>query len=165
FKHMKRYPQIYALLSCIILINLAAHAVQSTWSYYTMEKFAWDEKMVGISLGFIGILLTIVQAGLLRIIIPKLGLSKSILIGLFLSTVDLPLVDLVSASRMLFAASVLYVCGGIGGPAPQSLNSNLTPHTQQGQIRAGIASVISLTAISGPLMMSNLVAFFTKDNT
>ena len=165
FKHMKRYPQIYALLSCIILINLAAHAVQSTWSYYTMEKFAWDEKMVGISLGFIGILLTIVQAGLLRIIIPKLGLSKSILIGLFLLTVALPLIGLVSSSGMLFAASVLYVCGGIGGPALQSLISNLTPHNEQGQIQGGIASVISLTAIFGPLMMSNLFAFFTKDNT
>lgn len=165
FKHMKRYPQIYALLSCIILINLAAHAVQSTWSYYTMEKFAWDEKMVGISLGFIGILLTIVQAGLLRIIIPKLGLSKSILIGLFLLTVALPLIGLVSSSGMLFAASVLYVCGGIGGPALQSLISNLTPHNEQGQIQGGIASVISLTAIFGPLMMSNLFAFFTKENT
>lgn len=165
FKHMKRYPQIYALLSCIILINLAAHAVQSTWSYYTMEKFSWDEKMVGISLGFIGILLTIVQAGLLRIIIPKLGLSKSILIGLFLLTVALPLIGLVSSSGMLFAASVLYVCGGIGGPALQSLISNLTPHNEQGQIQGGIASVISLTAIFGPLMMSNLFAFFTKDNT
>src|SRR5690606_676058 len=53
FKHMKKYPQIYALSTCIFLVHLAAHAVQTTWSYYTMEKFAWDEKMVGISLGFI----------------------------------------------------------------------------------------------------------------
>src|SRR5690606_22735368 len=165
FKHMKRYPQIYALLSCIILINLAAHAVQSTWSYYTMEKFAWDEKMVGISLGFIGILLTIVQAGLLRIIIPKLGLSKSILTALFLLAVALPVIGLVSSSGMLFAASLLYVCGGIGGPALQSLISNLTPPNEQGQNQGGIASIVSLTAIIGPLMMSSLFAYFTRQNT
>src|SRR5690606_9441788 len=165
FEHMKKYPQVYALIICIFLINLAAHAVQSTWSYYTMEKFSWDEKMVGISLGFIGILLTVVQAGLLRIVIPKLGLSRSILTGLLFLTLALPLIGLVSSSGMLFAASVLYVCGGIGGPALQSLISNLTPHNEQGQIQGGIASVISLTAIFGPLMMSNLFAFFTKDNT
>ncbi|MBD1423622.1 TCR/Tet family MFS transporter [Sphingobacterium chuzhouense] len=165
FKHMKKYPQIYALIICIFLVNLAAHAVQSTWSYYTMEKFAWDEKMVGISLGFIGTLLTIVQAGLLRIVIPRLGLPKSILTGLFFLTLALPLIGIVPSSWMLFAASVLYVCGGIGGPAIQSLVSNLTPSNEQGQIQGGIASVISLTAIFGPLMMSNLFSFFTKENT
>lgn len=121
--------------------------------------------MVGISLGFIGTLLTIVQAGLLRIVIPKLGLPNSILTGLFFLTLALPLIGLVSSSWMLFTASVLYVCGGIGGPAIQSLISNLTPLNEQGQIQGGIASVISLTAIFGPLMMSNLFSFFTKENT
>lgn len=162
FRHMKKYPQIYALIACIFLINLSAHAVQSTWSYYTMEKFAWDEKMVGISLGFIGTLLTIVQAGLLRVVIPKLGLPKSVLIGLLFYSISLPLIGLAPTTSMLFAASVLYVCGGIGGPAIQSLISNLTPANEQGQIQGGIASVVSLTAIFGPLMMSNLFAVFTK---
>src|SRR5690606_28871323 len=73
--------------------------------------------------------------------------------------------ELVPLSGMLFAASVDYVCGGIGGSAHQRLISNHTPHNEQGQIQGGIASVISLTAIFGPLMMSNLFAFFTKDNT
>ncbi|KGE15470.1 TCR/Tet family MFS transporter [Sphingobacterium deserti] len=164
FRHMAKYPQIFALVLCIFLVNIAAHAVQSTWSYYTMEKFQWDEKMVGISLGFIGTLLTIVQAGLLRIAIPKLGLPKSILIGLLLHTLSLPLIGLANSTFMLYAVSILYVCGGIGGPALQSLISNLTPTNEQGQIQGGIASIISLTAIFGPLLMSNLFAVFTKDN-
>lgn len=165
FKHMKKYPQIYALITCIFLVNLAAHAVQTTWSYYTMEKFAWDEKMVGISLGFIGALLTIVQAGLLRVVIPKLGLPKSVLMGLFFNTISLPIIGLVPTTWMLFAASVIYVCGGIAGPAIQSLISNLTPPNEQGQIQGGIASMVSLTAIFGPLMMSNLFSIFTKVDT
>lgn len=164
FRHMRRYPQIYALVSCIFLVNLSAHAVQSTWSYYTMEKFQWDEKMVGISLGFIGALLTIVQAGLLRIAIPKLGLANAILLGLFFNTISLPLLGLASSTMLLFTYSVIYVCGGIAGPAIQSLISNLTPTDEQGQIQGGIASLVSLTAIFGPLLMSNLFAFFTKED-
>jgi len=165
FKHMKRYPKIYALVACIFLVNMAAHAVQSTWSYYTMEKFHWDEKMVGISLGFIGMLLTIVQAGLLRVIIPKLGLPRSILLGLLFNACSLPLLGLATDTWMLFAFSILYVCAGIGGPALQSLISNLTPPNEQGQIQGGIASIVSLTAIIGPLMMSSLFAYFTRQNT
>lgn len=165
FRHMKRYPQIYALISCIFLINIAAHAVQSTWSYYTMEKFGWDEKMVGLSLGFIGVLLTIVQAGLLRIIIPKLGLPKAILLGLLLYSLSLPLMGLAPTTQFLFASSFIYVFAGIAGPAVQSMISNLTPSTEQGQIQGGIASLISLTAIIGPLLMSSLFSFFTKKGT
>ncbi|MFD2594177.1 TCR/Tet family MFS transporter [Sphingobacterium griseoflavum] len=161
FQHMKKYPQIYALVSCIFLVNLAAHAVQSTWSYYTMEKFQWTEKMVGLSLGFIGTLLTIVQAGLLRVTIPKLGLPRSILVGLSLHSISLPLMGLATATWSLYAFSVLYVCGGIAGPAMQSMISNLTPSNEQGQIQGGVASLVSLTAIIGPLLMSNLFAFFT----
>ncbi|HMR18118.1 MAG TPA: TCR/Tet family MFS transporter, partial [Sphingobacterium sp.] len=74
FLHLKSYPRTTALVICIFLINLAANAVHSTWAYYTMEKLGWTERAVGLSLGFIGTLLMIVQAGLIRVIIPKLGL-------------------------------------------------------------------------------------------
>lgn len=162
FIHMKKYPKIYVLIACIFLVNIAAHAVQSTWSYFTMEKFQWDERMVGISLGFIGTLLMIVQAGLLRIIIPKLGLPKSILLGLFFYSISLPLMGFAPTTTMLFGSAILYVCAGIGGPALQSMISNLTPQNEQGQIQGGIASIVSLTAIIGPLTMSNLFSEFTK---
>src|SRR5690606_40841274 len=101
------------------------HSVQSSWSYYTMEKFKWDERMVGYSLGFIGVLLTLVQAGLIRLIIPKLGLPKSILLGLLFISVSLFAIGAAQSTLWLFIVSIFYVCGGIAGPAIQSSISNL----------------------------------------
>lgn len=165
FRHIRKYPNIMPLLLCVFLINIAAHAVQSTWSYFTMEKFHWDERMVGYSLGIIGVLLTIVQAGLIRVIIPKLGLPKSIVLGLCLNSISLLAFGLAGTSMMLFAVSVLYVLGGIAGPAIQSSISNSTPANEQGQIQGGLTSIISLTAIIGPLLMTSLFSFFTKKNS
>ncbi|MGY5252397.1 TCR/Tet family MFS transporter [Sphingobacterium spiritivorum] len=162
FRYIAKYPQIKPLIVCIFLINVAAHAVQSTWSYYTMERYAWNERMVGISMGFIGVLLAIVQAGLLRIIIPKLGLPKSIVIGLSLYVISFPLMAFSSEPWMLFATSVPFVFAGIAGPAMQSFISNHTPNNEQGQIQGGITSIVSLTAIFGPPLMSNIFAFFTN---
>ncbi len=162
FKHIGRYPQIQPLVICIFLINVAAHAVQSTWSYYTMERFGWNERMVGYSLGFIGVLLTIVQAGLIRIIIPKLGIPKSIIFGLLLNSVSFLLMGFAGSTAMLYVASVFYVFAGIGGPAIQSSISNQTPANEQGQIQGGLTCIISLTAIIGPLLMTSLFSFFTK---
>ncbi|MFD1164612.1 TCR/Tet family MFS transporter [Sphingobacterium daejeonense] len=164
FRHIKKYPIIMPLVVCIFLINLAAHAVQSTWSYFTMEKFQWNERMVGYSLGVIGILLTIVQAGLIRVIIPKLGLAKSIVTGLFLNCISLFAFGIVDTTLLLFVTSIFYVFAGIAGPAMQSSISNHTPANEQGQIQGGLTSIISLTAIIGPLVMTSLFSFFTKKN-
>lgn len=87
------------------------------------------------------------------------------MIGLSLVTVSLPLIGFANHSWMLFAASIPYVLGGIGSPATQSLISNLTPTNEQGQIQGGIASIISLTAIIGPPMMSNLFSYFTDEKS
>ncbi|MBP3942367.1 TCR/Tet family MFS transporter [Sphingobacteriaceae bacterium WQ 2009] len=162
FKFLAQFPKIKVLILVIFLINIGAHAVQSTWSYYTMERYGWNERMVGISLGFIGVLLAIVQAGLLRLIIPKLGLANSIVVGIALNCIAMPLMGLAAAPWMLFAASIPYVFSGIAGPAIQSYISNHTPLNNQGQIQGGLTSVISLTAIIGPPLMSTLFSYFTN---
>lgn len=162
FKHINKFPQIVTLVICIALVNIAAHAMQSTWSYYTMERYHWNERMVGISLGFIGLLLAIVQAGLLRIIIPRIGEKKSVLVGLSLYTIALPVMAFAYEPWIIFIASIPYVLGGIGGPAMQGIISNQVPATEQGQIQGGLTSVISLTAVIGPPIMTWLFAFFTS---
>lgn len=162
FRHIQKFPEIGTLVVCIALVNIAAHAVQSTWSYYTMERYGWTEGMVGISLGFMGLLAAIVQAGLLRIIIPKIGAERSVLLGLSLYTAALPLMAFAVDPWILFVAAVPYVFAGIGGPAIQSIISNRVPSSEQGQIQGGLTSVISLTAIIGPPMMTALFSHFTR---
>lgn len=162
FLHIKSHPIILPLIACIFLLNMATHAVQSTWSYYTMEKFSWDEKMVGLSLGFIGTLLMIVQAGLIRIIIPKIGNAKAIIFGIIIYIICFPLYGFADHSWMMYAISIPYVLAGITAPALQSQISNLVPQNEQGRIQGGVTSVISLTAILGPLIMTNLFSTFSK---
>lgn len=120
--------------------------------------------MVGYSLGFIGVLLTLVQAGLIRLIIPKLGLPKSILLGLLFISVSLFAIGAAQSTLWLFIVSIFYVCGGIAGPAIQSSISNLTPANQQGQIQGAITSVVSVTAIFGPVLMTSLFSYFTQSH-
>ena len=70
-KFFLRYKVILGLVASIVLIYVAGHAVQSTWSYYTIEKYDWDETMVGYSLAFVGLMVAFVQGWLIRFIIPK----------------------------------------------------------------------------------------------
>lgn len=162
--HLWRYPVVTGLIASLVLIYVAAHAVQSTWSYYTMQKFGWDEAWVGYSLGFVGVLIALVQGLLIRITIPKLGQKWSIYAGLLLYTFGLALFAFATQGWMMFAFLVPYCLGGICGPALQGVISSQVPASEQGELQGALTSLISATAIIGPPVMTNLFAWFTKPN-
>ena len=126
-----------------------------------MYRFHWDEKMIGISLGAIGLLVGIVQGGLIRWTNPRLGNEKSIYIGLALYTIGMVLFAFATQSWMLFVFLIPYCLGGIAGPALQSVVSGKVPPNEQGEIQGTLASMMSASAIIGPPMMTNTFYFFT----
>jgi DHA1 family tetracycline resistance protein-like MFS transporter len=161
-KNLQRYPALSGLALSFILINLASHAVQSNWSYFVIEKFGWSETMIGISLGVAGILVALVQGGLIRFTNPVLGNEKSVYTGLLLYSAGLFLFAFASQSWMMFVFLIPYCLGGIAGPAIQSIMSSSVPSNEQGELQGALTGLLSLTAIVGPPMMTGLFAYFTK---
>ncbi len=161
-KHLRKYPAISGLIVSLILVYIAAHALQSTWSFFTMELFQWTEKLVGYSLGFIGLLIAIVQGGLIRVINPKLGNERSVYIGLGLYALGMLLFAFSNHEWMLYAFMIPYALGGIAGPALQGIISGQVPPNEQGELQGGLTSLMSATSIVGPPLMTNLFAYFTS---
>jgi len=160
-KQLKKYPAVGGLIVSLLLIYLAGHAVQSNWSFFNIEKFHWTPKMIGISLGAVGLLVAIVQGGLIRIINPKIGNEKSVYFGLGLYALGLLLFSFASESWMMFVFLIPYCLGGIAGPALQSIISGHVPSNEQGELQGALTSLISVTSIVGPLLMTNSFAYFT----
>ncbi len=162
-RQLGKYPGLGGLISSFLLIYLAAHAVQSNWSYFGIEKFRWNEKMIGISLGVVGLLVAIVQGGLIRFINPRLGNEKSVYVGLLLYAIGLLLFAFASESWMMFVFLIPYCLGGISGPALQSIISGNVPTNEQGELQGALTSLISITSIVGPILMTSLFFYFTKE--
>lgn len=161
---LKKNPLIFSLTISIFLLYMAAQSVQSTWNYYTKIKFMWDDKMVGYSLAAVGFAVMVVQGGLIRVIIPKLGEKKSVYLGYLMYTIGLVLFAFASTTWMMFAFIIPYCLGGIAGPAIQGIISNQIPANAQGEIQGGLTGIMSLTNIFGPLLMLNLLTYFAKPN-
>ncbi len=159
--HLKKYPAIGGLAFAILLIYIAAHAIMSNWSYFTMYRFNWDERMVGISLAVVGVLVATVQGGLIRVITPKLGNEKSVYTGLTLYAVGMLFFGLANQGWMMFAFLIPYCLGGIAMPAIQSVMAGHVPANVQGELQGTVTSLMSLAAIIGPLLMNNLFFYFT----
>lgn len=165
FLHLKKYPKLIGLASSTFLLYVASHAIQSNWSFFTMYKFNWDEKMVGISLGVIGLFVALVQGVLIRWVNPWLGNEKSIYAGFFLYSLGMLLFTFANQSWMMFIFLIPYCLGGIAGPALQAVISIQVPETEQGKIQGTLTSLMSASAIVGPPLMTGIFYYFTKEQT
>lgn len=161
---LKRYPSVAGLIGALTFIYLASHAIQGTWTYFSMEKFNWSESMVGYSLGLVGIMSALVQGLLIRVIIPKIGEYNTMIIGIIFNICGCLLFSMASEGWMLLCFIIPYSLGGIAGPAIQGILSNQIPANEQGQLQGALTSMMAATGIIGPLMMTSIFAYFTAEN-
>lgn len=160
--NLSKYKEVIGLALSLFLVYIAVQSVQQVWTFYTIEKFGWNNAVVGASLAFVGLLIAVVQGGLTRIIIPKFGQERSIWAGLLLYSAGLILFACASKGWMMFVFLIPYCLGGIAGPALQGYMSNSVPANEQGELQGGLTSLMSLSSIIGPVLMTSAFAFFTK---
>ena len=161
---LNKYKSVIGLAASLFLIYFAVQSVQSVWTFYTFKKFNWSEAMVGYSLGFVGLLIAVVQGGLIRVILPKLGQKRCIWIGLLLYSLGLGLFAFATEGWMMFAILVPYCLGGIAGPALQGYMSSSVPANEQGELQGILTSLMSLSSIFGPLAMTSSFYYFTRSS-
>ncbi len=159
---LRKYPVLLPLISSMIFIYLASHAVQSNWAFFAIEKFKWDERMIGLSLGAVGLLIGLVQGGLVRVVNPKIGNEKSVFVGLAFYAVGLILFSLASEGWMMFVFLIPYALGGLAQPALQSIMAGTVSGSEQGELQGALTSLTSATAIIGPPLMTNTFSYFTQ---
>ncbi|MCS4300882.1 TCR/Tet family MFS transporter [Chryseobacterium sp. BIGb0232] len=160
---LRKQSKISNLVIALILVYVALYAVQSNWHFFTMYKFNWTERTVGLSLGLLGLLLGLVQGLLIRWTTPKLGEYKSVYFGLLFYALGLMLFAFTNQGWMMFVFLVPYSLGGICGPALQSIISKNVPANEQGELQGALSSLVSATSIFGPPIMTNLFYYFTHD--
>ncbi len=159
---LRKYPIIISLTTSLVCIYIAGHSTQSTWTFYTIEKFQWTERWIGLSLSCLGLCMGLVQGLLTRIVIPKLGTRNAVYMGLLFYVVGFICFAFASQGWMMLVFTIPYSLGGIAGPALQGIISGQVPANEQGELQGALTSLMSATSIVGPPFMTSLFSHFTK---
>lgn len=162
-KQLAKHKAVINLIVVLFTLNIAGQAMPSIWTFFCIERFSWNEKMIGFSLAFVGISVAIVQGGLIGFTTKKLGVKKSIFIGLGFYMFGFFLFAIANQSWMMFAFMIPYALGGISVPNIQSILSSQVDANEQGELQGGLTSMVSLTAVIGPILMTTSFTFFTKN--
>jgi DHA1 family tetracycline resistance protein-like MFS transporter len=161
---LRRYPQVFGLAAVFFLINLAQFSLNSTYVLYTDYRFGWGPQIVGYTLGLVGLCSGLVQAVLVRRLMPSLGERRMILLGLALCIGGYALFGL-APGVWLFVLGIPFLClGGLAGPPAQAMVTHLVDPHEQGRLQGALTSLASLAGIFGPALFANLFALFISDH-
>ncbi len=165
FKHIGKLPGVRRIMLVFFFYNIAFFVYPSVWAYYTQERFGWEPSMVGVSLAVFGASMAIVQGGLIRVVIPRLGEHRTVIFGFSITVVAFLIYSLAFEGWQIFVLAPLTSLGVIAGPALQGIMSRAASDDQQGELQGILTSISALSVIISPLMMTNVFAYFTRTGT
>ncbi len=158
-----RYPSVFSLMIVFVLASFASRVAEVTWVLYTGYRFLWGPKQIGISLAMVGVIYVVGQGWFTRILIPRFGERRCILLGLTVSVIMSVLYGAVNQSWMFYCVMLLALSGWtIAQPAVQGLLSRAVPVNEQGLLQGAVSSITSLTSIAGPPIWTCLFGYFVS---
>jgi DHA1 family tetracycline resistance protein-like MFS transporter len=159
---LRRTPLLVALAAMLLLTNLANQGLYATWVFSTTMRFDWSITVVGIVFAVMGVCFALSQGLLVGPVVKRLGERRSILVGLTTSVAVFLGYALVPEGWMVLLVIVLGALGAVDEPATQALLSASVDETEQGAIQGAVASLLSITAIVGPLVSTGVFSYFTS---
>ena len=145
-------PRIRRVLAIDFMYWLAFAVFQTTLSLFAANRFQFGPVQTGYLFAAFGLLGAIIQGGLIRHVVHRLGDKPTFLVGLGFGTVGLLAVAMAHTVPMFALALVPLAIGiGFGHPTMSSLVSLVARGDEQGRVQGSASAVESLGRTIGPI--------------
>lgn len=155
---LSRHRELLGLAGVAFLYHLAHVVLPAVAVLYTSYRYGWDGKTMGLSLAAVGVASGIVQAGLIRPTIARLGERPTLLLGLLCGTAGFAIYGLATTSMGFWAGIPVMALWGLAGAASMGIMSRLVGSSEQGQLQGANSSLMALAGLFGPLLFSYVFA-------
>lgn len=160
---MARIPLVVGCLGATFLMQLASQAQLSVWAFYGTAKFDWTPAVTGMTIALFGVMIVLTQGVLSGKAIARFGAVRTAIISLVFSVPSFLTLAFAPSTAVVILGVIIGAIPGMCFPAMQQLMSPRVPEDAQGELQGAIASVISLTAIVGPPLMTGVFAAYADD--
>jgi DHA1 family tetracycline resistance protein-like MFS transporter len=156
-------PGLGWMLLMLFFYTVSGYVYPAIWAYFTQAAFGWDSRLVGLSLTLYGLSMVVVQAGLVRPVMARLGEVRVILWALVLDVLVLGVFAVAGQGWMVWVLTPIAALGSIATPAIAGYMSRRASDDQQGELQGVMASVNALSIIVAPLAMTQVFFWFTRE--
>jgi multidrug resistance protein len=148
-------------LTRLIVINLlftiAFTSMEAVFALFSQHMFGWTAKENGYIFTYVGLIIVIMQGGLVGQLVKRYGERKLLIAGLVMLTIGLALLPFSSTlAFMLLALGILSAGNGAVTPTTSALLSLTSTHETQGKVLGLAQGIASLGRIIGPLFAGSI---------
>ena len=160
---IRKYPVVYVLLGSLFVMMLAHSVFPTTWTYFGNHRFDWGPREIGLSLGAVGLMTALVQGGLTRLVVPKIGEWRTIMFAISVAVITYTAYGFATEAWMIYAIIAVGALGGLGQPALQAVMTRRIPANAHGELQGAVTSLQGLSMVLGPQIMPRVFKFFSSD--
>ncbi len=162
---LSRHSSLLGIAGVILLSALAHESLPSMWVLYTDYRYHWTAGTVGITLALMGACSAVVQAGLIGVVVARLGERRALLLGLVFGATGFAIFAL-APTGLLFAAGIPFIAlWGFSGASCQSLMTRQVDPSEQGRLQGAIAALRGFADMIGPgLFTTSFAVCISADN-
>ena len=147
---LARHRELLGLAGVAFLYHLAHVVLPAVAVLYTSYRYGWDGKTMGLTLAAVGVASGVVQAGLIRPTIERLGERATLIVGLLFGVAGFAIYGLATTSAGFWAGIPVMALWGLGGAASMGIMSRLVSGSEQGQLQGANSGLMALAGLFGP---------------
>jgi len=157
-KLLRSHRELFGLASVLFLMNLAHMVLPSVAVLYMGYRYGWGALAVGLVLAGVGVCAVIVQGGLIKPVVKRIGERRSMAVGLLFGVAGFVIYGVAPTGILFLAAIPVMSLWGLAGPSVQALMTKHVGPSEQGQLQGATASLVSIAGVFGPTLFTQTFA-------
>ncbi len=149
-------PGLAIPLLCIFVFEFANLVYPTLWAFWGREMFGWDGFTIGLTLSAYGVLIAIVQAGILPQMTKRLGDHKTLVIATICAVLGFVGFGIAGSVWMVAVVLPIATLSDMVPPLLTAFAANKVGEDLQGLVQGVIASLSSVAAVVSPLVLTGV---------
>jgi len=145
-----RHGSMLAVAGILLLGYVAQQSLMNVYVIYADYRYHWTDRTVGFSLAAIGICTAIFGALLVKPVVAKIGERGAITLGLIGGAIGYSMFGFSKTGILFWLGIPLLNMMSFTWPAAQSILSQKTGPSEQGQLQGAINSLRGIAGLVGP---------------
>jgi len=155
-----RIPGLAIPLICIFVFEFANMVYPTLWAFWGREVFGWDGFTIGLTLSAYGVLIAVVQAGILPRLTKRFGDYKTLVGATVAAIIGMIGFGYTGAVWALVIFLPIAALSDMAPPLITAFAANRVGGDQQGLVQGVIASLSSVAAVAAPLALTGVFERF-----
>ena len=161
WRTLRAAPEMARVAVVLLLWQIASLVYPLTWSFWGIAQLGWSDRMIGLSLAGVGIVMALSQSLLTGPVVKRLGERDAATVGLIAATAAFTCYAFTSCTAIAFALLGFIALQSLVQPSLMALMSRRATPETQGEVQGISAMTMGIGSMLGPLLLTAPMAYFS----